>query len=397
VIVVPVKEAVLAADIVFRADVVDADPIAIGAPIGVQTSAVVTAMPVHRGDEVHEGQRILEVSARPVFVLQGKIPAFRDMVPGSVGVDVKQLQAGLRRLGYSTSPDTTGSFGAGTQRALRSLYRRANAELTLTARDADTDLADLSDAVASATKTLINARSQLDADQESSAGSAVLKQDHEAVDAAQARVSAAEKTFRRAQASTGVTVPQGEIVFTPQLPARVVSTHARAGSKVPASGALTIGSGAVQLTGKVDPSEVDELTVGMHAIARSEVLGTSIHLRLNSIGNTTDEQSDGQEITVKLKPQGTVPSRWVGQNVAVTLTTTSSGGKVLIVPVAAVSTDGSGRTYVTVADRTTGRQREIAVTLGLSSGGEQAVVPSGGAVLKVADQVVVGQNVEAAP
>lgn len=84
------------------------------------TLAVVTATPVGVGGTVVEGTVALEVSGRPVFVLEGQIPMYRDIRGGDAGPDVAELQASLTRLGYS--PGDSGTFDRATQSALRELY-----------------------------------------------------------------------------------------------------------------------------------------------------------------------------------------------------------------------------------------------------------------------------------
>ncbi|MDH3397132.1 MAG: hypothetical protein OEM81_04785, partial [Acidimicrobiia bacterium] len=72
---------------------------------GNPTTLVVTAAP-EVGDEVVEGSTLIEVAGRPVMVLQGDIPVYRDLRPGAEGVDVLQLEEALARLGFSMeTPD----------------------------------------------------------------------------------------------------------------------------------------------------------------------------------------------------------------------------------------------------------------------------------------------------
>jgi len=68
---------------------------------------------------------------------------------------------------------------------------------------------------------------------------------------------------------------------------------------------------------------------------------------------------------------------------------TASRVRSLIVPVAAVSTAGSGQPYVTVA-RGGGRTASVLVRLGISSGGLQAVTPVHPHALRPGDLVVLG-------
>jgi hypothetical protein len=48
-----------------------------------------------------EGSVVLTASGRPLFLLQGKTPVYRDLVPGISGDDVLQLEQGLKRLGFT--------------------------------------------------------------------------------------------------------------------------------------------------------------------------------------------------------------------------------------------------------------------------------------------------------
>lgn len=54
------------------------------------------------GRTVREGQRIYAVSGTPVVLLYGNVPAYRDLSEGMTGPDVRQLNAGLVKLGYAT-------------------------------------------------------------------------------------------------------------------------------------------------------------------------------------------------------------------------------------------------------------------------------------------------------
>ncbi len=64
---------------------------------------------------------MLTASGRPVFVLQGDIPAYRDLVPGISGQDVRQLEQGLDRLGFSPGP-IDGTYDEQTSEAVGEWY-----------------------------------------------------------------------------------------------------------------------------------------------------------------------------------------------------------------------------------------------------------------------------------
>jgi hypothetical protein len=83
----------------------------------------VTSMPVRPGDRVWPGHVIAEIDGRPVLLLQGRLPAYRDLHEGDAGPDVRQLQEALGRLGYPDF-DPAGLFGPSTALALLLLYQR---------------------------------------------------------------------------------------------------------------------------------------------------------------------------------------------------------------------------------------------------------------------------------
>ncbi|HEY4688624.1 MAG TPA: peptidoglycan-binding domain-containing protein, partial [Anaerolineae bacterium] len=70
---------------------------------------------------------LLTASGRPVFVLQDEIPAYRDLVPGISGDDVRQLEDGLKRLGFDPGP-IDGTYDEQTSAAVAEWYTSAGWE-----------------------------------------------------------------------------------------------------------------------------------------------------------------------------------------------------------------------------------------------------------------------------
>ncbi len=138
-----VERRVLAQTLISRGDVRAQVSIVLGVPSSVEGSPVVTAIDVAAGDQVKEGARVMEVSGRPVFVLQGEVPVYRSLKPGMVGADVSQLQAALSRLGCDTASDS-GVYAVATKTCVASLYSDAGYEPvpTSTTETADLDAAD---------------------------------------------------------------------------------------------------------------------------------------------------------------------------------------------------------------------------------------------------------------
>ncbi len=62
-------------------------------------AGLITTLP-SRNNRLGEGDVMLSASGRPVFVLQGESPAYRDLVPGIAGQDIRQLEQALARLGF---------------------------------------------------------------------------------------------------------------------------------------------------------------------------------------------------------------------------------------------------------------------------------------------------------
>lgn len=104
-ILVPVEQRVLGANVVTRGTARFGLP----QPVSLSPSALklqaslVTTLPV-RNTQLVEGAVALTASGRPVFVFQGQVPAYRDLAPGVSGEDVRQLEAGLKRMGFDPGP-----------------------------------------------------------------------------------------------------------------------------------------------------------------------------------------------------------------------------------------------------------------------------------------------------
>ncbi|WP_314247854.1 peptidoglycan-binding domain-containing protein [Streptomyces kutzneri] len=87
--------------------------------------AVVTALPAAAGKSLGAGAVVAEVSGRPVLLLPGRFPAYRDLKAGDKGPDVQQLQRALQPL-YGTA--VNGTYGPATVEAVRKLYAAAGYE-----------------------------------------------------------------------------------------------------------------------------------------------------------------------------------------------------------------------------------------------------------------------------
>jgi peptidoglycan hydrolase-like protein with peptidoglycan-binding domain/multidrug efflux pump subunit AcrA (membrane-fusion protein) len=123
-ILVPVEERVLSSNVVTRGTARFGlpQPIAIAPSVLKGNAAgLITTLP-RRNTQLAEGDTLLTASGRPVFVLQGRLPAYRDLVPSLVGEDVRQLEEGLQRIGHDPGP-VDGVYDASTSHAVASWYR----------------------------------------------------------------------------------------------------------------------------------------------------------------------------------------------------------------------------------------------------------------------------------
>ena len=89
------------------------------------TRAVATSVRARVGQELGLGDPIVEINGRPLLVLPGKFPFYRDLAPGASGPDVRQLQAALARAGLLRPGQEPGQLGAATTDAVHRLYQRA--------------------------------------------------------------------------------------------------------------------------------------------------------------------------------------------------------------------------------------------------------------------------------
>jgi multidrug efflux pump subunit AcrA (membrane-fusion protein) len=123
-ILVPVESRVLSSDVVTRGTVRYGlpQPISI-APSTVKGSIGLIATLPRPNTEFQEGEVILSVSGRPVFVLRGAIPTYRDMAPRTSGSDVRQLEESLARLGMDPG-SVDDIYDLKTSAAVERFYRK---------------------------------------------------------------------------------------------------------------------------------------------------------------------------------------------------------------------------------------------------------------------------------
>jgi multidrug efflux pump subunit AcrA (membrane-fusion protein) len=101
-----------------------------GAPVTVKSSAAGTITRlVDQGATLERGDELYRVNERPVILLFGAVPMYRDLAAGDSGVEVRQLETNLAKLGYrGFSVDR--AYTASTAVAVRAWQRDSGAEQT---------------------------------------------------------------------------------------------------------------------------------------------------------------------------------------------------------------------------------------------------------------------------
>jgi multidrug efflux pump subunit AcrA (membrane-fusion protein) len=176
----------LTSSVIARGDAAPRASITIGAPSSVEGTPVVSAPAVRPGDTIVEGQRIIEVSGRPVMALVGAVPAYRTMRPGQQGADIGQLQAALSRLGLPSDGD--GTYGARTKQGVAALYQAHGYDAPTASPGEAAELAEADRGVEVARATLRSAERDL-----ALARRGASEQDRRAADAAVAAAQRAER------------------------------------------------------------------------------------------------------------------------------------------------------------------------------------------------------------
>ncbi|MFE5656135.1 peptidoglycan-binding protein [Streptomyces sp. NPDC056517] len=442
VITAPVEYRTLASSVILRGTVVAGQSVEI-TPGGTTEggSPTVSKLPLKAGDQVRAGRLLVEISGRPVIALQGTVPLYRDLKPGARGSDVGRLQDALHRLGHSTSPDDRGRFGEGTKSAVTALYDALGYEpLPVGGVEGSATVTSAEAQVTSAGRALDDAEDALrtaeagsrsgaggsgsggsGTDSGKTAGSTAgtageaegARRDLEGLRKAVARtredLATAREGLVAARAASGPMVPSGEVAFLESFPARVQDLPVRLGAKVQGA-VMTVAAGPLVVHGYVPDHQKGLIRAGQKAEILSEVNGAGATASVRSIATTrtmsrpdgdTQEgqsaggQADADGYLMTLAPGRPLEAEWTGQNVRLTVQAATTGGKVLVVPVTAVSAGADGSTAVTVLEDD-GRQRRVRVKPGTSGDGNVEVIPLDSGTLGEGDRVVTGVLTDAA-
>jgi peptidoglycan hydrolase-like protein with peptidoglycan-binding domain len=191
-ITVQVVRQVLSADVITRGDIVYDEPVSVSlsGSFAETPEKLVVTQAVEVNAELVEGDMAVEVVGRPVFLLSGEIPMYRDLRPGATGDDVLQVEEALARMGFFTgTPDNT--WDSATGAAVVVWYQDAGYRPNGLSEEDEVALRSARDRVRAAQSALADSEAAL---REAGAGSGAS-----AVASARAEIDAAKDALTLAQ------------------------------------------------------------------------------------------------------------------------------------------------------------------------------------------------------
>ena len=430
----PVERRALTNQVVVRGDTVYDGAVEVRVETSsLDTPPIVTGQPPAPGATLDEGQVVLEVTGRPVIVLGGDLPTYRDLAPGSSGPDVAELEVALQRLGIATGA-VDDTYDADTSAGVDALFERVGYGSPPPAAEVQQRLDAATTTAAAAEDAVDAAEVALDAAGEGPPQSVRLAADA-AVDAAQRALDAASaagdpieiadaadqldiaKAQRQEQLAAPDTsaeqvalanarddrdeanaelwdaalaattpLPAAEVVFVSALPRRVDTVAAVRGAAL-SGAAMTVSGATVVVRASLDPADRALVSTGMPA-----KVGAGDAAIAATVGDLVAGENGSTTATITLAaptPEQLEAIR--GRNVQVTIPIASTSGAVLCVPLAALSAGPGGESRVELVgdDGTTAL---VEVTVGLAAEGYAEITPSpAGPPLTEGSQVVVGR------
>jgi peptidoglycan hydrolase-like protein with peptidoglycan-binding domain len=450
-ILIPVESRVLSSDIVTRGTARFGVPLTISlVPSALKPSVgVISTLPL-ANSQLKEGDVLLSASGRPVLLLEGEVPVFRDLVPGIFGKDVSQLETSLQRLGFDPGP-VDGTYDAATGAAVSAWYTAVGwepfgprPEQLAALRTLEQDLASATNsklaaddalaraalsveaarakaadanAIAAANVTTkqvamdtanvdpsatANARKNAEAEFASAqttltatqlASEVEIQTAIDAQRAAAREATAANDTVLRlssdlelAKNKTGVQVPSDEIVFVPTLPVRVEQVLLVVGDA--AGGAVVkVTNNQLFIDSSLRLEEAPLVKPGMKVTIDEPDLGLKATGVVKTVAETPGTLGvDGFHIYCEIQVDETKLAL-AGSSLRLTIPIESSGGAVTAVPISALSLAADGTSRVQVDHA--GTLEFLTVEPGLSADGFVAVTPIKG-TLEAGQLVVVG-------
>ena len=338
-ILVPVENRVLVSKIVTRGTARNRSPrtLSVTESFLKSGSRIVTTVP-RAGATVDEADVLLTVSGRPVFLLRGDQPSYRDLGPGMSGPDVRQLEMALARVGKDPG-SVDGVYDAATGSAVSALYRSKGFQ------------------------PFVATEGQL----------------------SHLRPPEAE-LVAGSRAGAGVQLPADEVVFVPTVHLRVGDVLAHVGS-APSGGLVSVTGPEIVVDGLLPLDQADLVAPGAKVLLDEPAQRISAQGTVERVSSRPGtDGADAFHVAFRVSVEDP-PEDLAGTSVRITVPVESTGRAQLTVPVSALSlsADGGSRVRRSVA----GKLSDVPVKAGLAADGYVVVTPTHG-TLEPGDLVVVG-------
>jgi len=306
------------------------------------SAVIVTKMPARLGHQVWPGHVIAQIDGRPILLLHGRLPPYRNLRDGDTGPDVSQLQAALTSLGYYDY-DPPGYFGPSTELAVQLLYQHLGYPAPLYHPKAPP-----------------------------------------------------HQPPGTLPPPPQVYLPMSEVSYIPTASALVVAVNARPGTTVSAGQVvLRLATGHPYVTGMLTARESALARAGSAAritLASPHLVDTGAVTRISAIPSYASHGRGQIEYPVDVTVTRPIPEGLIGTTVRLTVWSPITTAPVLTVPLAAVfrADDTRVRTTYVMTLAPGGRRRQVPVLTGPSAGGFVAVQPARPNTLQPGDHVVIG-------
>ena len=402
-ILVPIEERVLTSDVITRGTARFGLPQSVSlVPSLLKGQAgVITTLPA-RGDQFKEGDVLFTASGRPLFVLQGKTPSYRDLYVGRSGEDVRQLEAALKRLKFDPGP-VDGAYDEKTRAAVKDLYASAGYESFTPSEEQLAGLRSLEnelsiavnqkataeDTLALAPLAVKSAQAERAAKVAYSSGSALaaaqlsgdiaVKRAEDAQKAAEREVERLTKLvdeltaeYEAARAKTDSPLPIDEFVFLPSFPVRVEELNAKVGDAARGP-ILTLTNNQLAIDSSLPLAEAPLVKPGMKVAIDEPDLGLQATGVVSRVAETPGtDGADGYHVYFEIQVDET-SVKLEGFSLRLTIPVKSTGQAVTVVPISALFLAGDGTSRVQVEKN--GKLELVEVKPGLSADGFVEVTP----------------------
>ncbi len=215
--------------------------------------------------------------------------------------------------------------------------------------------------------------------------------ENEAVGAAMNELRRLQGEYSQLASRAGIQVPADEILFFAQTPVRVDAVTARSGTELNGD-LMTVSNTRLAIDSSLSPQEKDLVRRGDRVRVEEQDLRISIGGRVSQVADKpgTNPDFDPGRTAFEVTPFN-APAALVGASVKLSIAVQSTTGRVLAVPVNALSIGADGRERVQV-DRGGGAPVLVYVRTGLRAQGFVEVSPRSAGALKQGDRVVIGSG-----